>query len=186
MFAAQDPASDTPTLRQQTREKARAGAYWFYWIAAVTLVNSVINVFGSDWNLIFGLGIGQVFDALGQGLAADGGGPAFVVLGLFMSVGALSIYVLWGWLAARGKTLGFVAGMVCYGLDAGFFVAAGDWIGASFHGIALVVIGRGLKAQREWMSMGDEEAVLAQNGEPDPVQEIVAAVEEEERRELVT
>lgn len=188
MFAAQDAAASTPAdHRRQTEQRARAGASWFYWIAGVTLVNSLINIFGSDWNLIFGLGIGQVFDALGQGLAAEGGGGAFVALGLLMSMGALATYVLWGWLAARGKTLGWVAGMTFYALDAGIFVVAGDWVGAAFHGFALVVIGRGFKAHRELRRMPDEEAPSAAlDPERDAVQEIVAAVEDEEQRELVT
>jgi hypothetical protein len=184
--SAPAPAPDTAALRLQTAQRARSGAHWFYWIAGVTLINSLINVFGSDWNFIFGLGIGQVFDALGQGLAAEGGGGTFVALGLLMSVGALSTYVLWGWLAARGRTLGFVAGMIFYALDTGIFLVAGDWLGAAFHVFALVVIGRGFRAHRELRAMPDDESAAVPDPERDAVQEIVAAVEEEERRELVS
>ena len=175
MSADHDAVPTTP--RQQAAQRARTGANWFYWIAGLTLINSLISAFGGEWNMIFGLGIGQVFMALGQGMAADGGGPGFVVAGLLMSGGALAMYVLWGWLAGRGRTVGFVAGMVFYGLDAGIFVVAGDWVGAGFHGFALFVIGRGFRAHRELMGMAEEEAVF--ETERDAVEEIVEAVEEE-------
>ena len=179
MSAAHDDATVTTTPRQQAASRARTGANWFYWIAGLTLLNSFISAFGGEWNLIFGLGIGQVFMAIGRGLAQNGGGSAFIVGGLLMSLGCVAIYVLWGWLAGRGRTVGFLVGMIFYGLDAGIFVVAGDWLGAGFHFFALFVIGRGFTAHRELQGMTEEEPVPAQDPQRDAAQMIVEAVEGE-------
>ncbi|MCP4574392.1 MAG: hypothetical protein GY838_18715 [bacterium] len=136
--------------------RAQGGANWFYWIAGLSLLNSLVALFAGQWNFIFGLGITQVLDALAQGLA-DGAGSAWAIKagGLLFSIGALSTYVLFGWLANRGKTAGYVIGMVFYALDGGIFVVAGDLLGAGFHAVALALMGRGLHAHRQLRKLAD-------------------------------
>ncbi len=173
-MAAATPAPDLASRRTALSQAARNGANWFYWIAGLSLLNSLVALFAGEWNFIFGVGITQVIDAVAQGLAAEAGGGAWAlkVGGLFFSVGALSTYVLFGWLAHRGKTAGFVIGVVFYALDGLIFLAAGDLIGAGFHVVALFLMGRGLKAHR------DLQHLPADAPEPtDEKQRIAAAVE---------
>src|SRR5512138_3090367 len=44
--------------------RIKSGAAWFYWIAGLSLINSVAALSGSKWGFILGLGITQVFDAI--------------------------------------------------------------------------------------------------------------------------
>lgn len=147
----QDPAA----IRSQTQQNARSGANWFYWISGLSLVNSVIFFFGGEWNFIFGLGITTLIDIVAQSLAVDAetGATAYRLAGLVLSCGALSIYVLFGWLAGRGKQAAYVTGMVFYGLDGLIFLAAGDWLGVGSHLFALFGMARGLKALQDLQQM---------------------------------
>jgi hypothetical protein len=40
------------------------GAKWFYWIAGLSLVNSLVVVFGGNFHFVLGLGITSVVDEL--------------------------------------------------------------------------------------------------------------------------
>lgn len=51
------PASVTGSVDQQQLERhSRIGARWFYWVAGVSLVNTVVALAGQHWRLIIGLG----------------------------------------------------------------------------------------------------------------------------------
>lgn len=45
--------------------RARTGAKWFYWIAALSMVNSMAAMAGGNFHFIVGLGITSVVDARG-------------------------------------------------------------------------------------------------------------------------
>ena len=49
--AAPPATADSALVAQQ-----RSGAQWFFWIAALSLVNSVIAIAGQEWRFIIGLG----------------------------------------------------------------------------------------------------------------------------------
>ena len=38
------------------------GASWFYWIAGLSAINSVVYLSGSDWSFLAGLGLTQLAD----------------------------------------------------------------------------------------------------------------------------
>ena len=44
----------------------KRSAGWFDWIAALSVVNSVISLFNGNWTFVLGLGITQVIDYLAQ------------------------------------------------------------------------------------------------------------------------
>ena len=49
-------------------QQHRAGSQWFYWIAALTLINTAGSVFGSSWGFVVGLGITQVVESEERGI----------------------------------------------------------------------------------------------------------------------
>src|SRR5438477_10996020 len=57
---------NTQLLYQAMRYKtlARSGANWFYWIAALSLLNSIIFFTGSNFSFFVGLGLTPLIDAL--------------------------------------------------------------------------------------------------------------------------
>ena len=125
-------------------QRLKGSVSWFYWIAGLSLVNSIAAVSGSDWRFILGLGITQLFDAIGGGF---GGAGKIVVLVLDLI--AAGVFILFGVFAHKRHTWAFVTGMVLFALDGLIFLLAQDWLGVGFHVLALYFLFRGFKACRE-------------------------------------
>jgi len=112
------------------RQRMESGASWFYWIAGLSLVNTVSEAMGSTWGFVIGLGLTQL---LGAG-----------VLTLLVICG----FAFLGWVARRPSVAAFTIGIALFGLDTLLFIAIGDWIGIAFHGLALYFLWSGLGAAR--------------------------------------
>jgi hypothetical protein len=153
--AGQTEDSNTKFAKMQLQAQARVGANWFYWIAGLSLVNTVAAMAGVNWRFILGLGVTQVVDAIGANLSG-GGKAAALVVDAFIA----GFFVLMGSFAGKLKTWAFVVGMVLFGLDAGVSLLIKDWIGLAFHGYALYCIYRGysklgdLKRLQEFRQIG--------------------------------
>src|ERR1041385_2954703 len=61
-------------------KRLMAGASQFYWIAALSLLNSIILFFGGKLQFIFGLGVTQVVDGISIGLQAGAIGRALAFI----------------------------------------------------------------------------------------------------------
>ena len=122
----------------------RSGASWFYWIAGLSLINSLLSLAGTEWGFILGLGITQLFDGIGGAL-----GPAGKLVAFAMNLITASVLIVFGVLAARRQTWAFVVGMALYAMDALLFLLVLDILGLAFHGVALFFLYRGLAACRE-------------------------------------
>jgi hypothetical protein len=141
--AAPVPAASAadPALEKQLK----GGGSWFYWIAGLSLINSVIALSGSGARFILGLGITQIFDELAQGIGSGGGMAVAVVLDLLVA----AMFVFFGVFAIKRRTWSFIVGMALYALDGLIFLIAQDWLGVGFHAFALFCLFRGFKACRE-------------------------------------
>ena len=122
----------------------RSGASWFYWIAGLSLVNSIISFSGSSWHFLFGLGITQIFDGLRENL-----GSAGTIVVLALDLAAAGLFILFGVFANKGHLWAFITGMVLFGLDGLLFVLVKDWLGVGFHVFVLYCLYRGLSACRQ-------------------------------------
>jgi hypothetical protein len=122
----------------------KSGASWYYWVAALSLVNSIVAFTGSDWRFIIGLGITQIFDGIGQELAGAG---RFVALALDLA--AAGVFVLFGVFANKGHLWAFITGMILFALDGLIFLLVQDWIGVAFHVFVLYCLFRGAQACRQ-------------------------------------
>src|SRR6185369_7816756 len=98
---------------------------WFYWIAGLSLVNSVLALSGSGMSFILGLGVTQIFDGLAQGMGSGAGLAVAVVLDLL----AAAVFVFFGVFANKRHTWSFIVGMALYALDGLIYLVAQDWIG---------------------------------------------------------
>jgi hypothetical protein len=134
-----DSTNDPATLAQ-----LKSGASWFYWIAGVSLINSIVAFTGNSWHFIFGLGITQILDGFGSELGT--GGKSIVLLLDLMVAG---LFVFFGVFANKRHQWAFIVGMLLFALDGAFFVIFQDWIGVAFHIFALYCLFRGVKACRE-------------------------------------
>jgi hypothetical protein len=138
------PGSMTESVEQQQLERRRRiGARWFYWVAGVSLVNTVVALAGEHWRFIVGLGATQV--ANGQAArTGHGWGPA-ILLDLLLIGG----FVLLGYLALQRQHWAFPVGIGVYALDGLIFVAARHWVGLAFHVFVLIMICKGFQAARQ-------------------------------------
>ena len=129
----------------------KGGANWFYWIAGLSVVNSVISLLQGGVGFIFGLGVTQVVDAIGAAIVEEQGDGAglirIIVLGA--SVFVAGFFVLFGWLANQGMGWAFLLGMVLYALDGLLFLLVQDWLSLGFHVFALYAMFKGYTALRQ-------------------------------------
>lgn len=134
----------TATMDLATASKLKSGASWFYWIAGLSLINTIAAFSGSDWRFIVGLGITQVFDALGN----EFGGAGKVIV-LLLDLFVAGMFIAFGVFANKGHLWAFITGMVLFALDGILFVLAQEWIGVAFHAFVLYCFFRGMQACRE-------------------------------------
>src|SRR6266446_5826170 len=100
------PLASTADLQMETHKRElerqrRNGASWFYWVAGLSVVNSVILMSGGRLSFLFGLGVTQVIDGLSmRGAGAEPGSlpiGAFVI-DVLVAGGAAAL----GYFALRG------------------------------------------------------------------------------------
>jgi GYF domain 2 len=135
-----------PALEKQ----AKSGAGWFFLIAGLSMVNTVISLCGSSIQFVVGLGVSQVIDAVAKGT----GNSIGTGIGLFFNLLVFGLFILFGIFARKMHAWAFIVGMVLYGLDfllvLLFAVRFGaGWLPMAFHAYALFGIFRGLKAANE-------------------------------------
>jgi hypothetical protein len=122
----------------------RSGASWFYWVAGLSLVNTVMALAGSGIRFIFGLGVTQLISELGSELGPAGKGVALV-----LDLLAAGVLVLFGFFGNKGHSWAFIIGMILFALDGVIFLLAQDWLGVGFHAFVLFCLVRGFMACRE-------------------------------------
>ena len=132
------PSAADPALEKQLK----GGGSWFYWIAGLTLVNSVMALSGSGTRFILGLGITQIFDELAQRMS-------LLAVGVVLDLLAAAVFVFFGVFANKRHTWSFIVGMALYTLDGLIYLIAQEWLGVGFHAFALFCLFRGFKACRE-------------------------------------
>lgn len=134
----------------ETEKQFERGISWFYWIAGLSLVNSVLWLTGAEWSFIIGLGATQMVDAIVLGLSEEmqlGNAIKYVAFGVDLLIAG--IYVLIGFLGLKRIKAVIIVGMVFYTLDGLIFLLVGDYLSIAFHGYALFCIFGGLKALKQ-------------------------------------
>lgn len=126
-------------------QRASNGANWFFWIAGLSLANSLLLYSDMGLNFPIGLGITQVIDAFAM---IDGGAPAMGV-GLFFGVVVASAFAFFGLMGRKGYAWAFIAGLVLYTGDSLIFVLVQDWLSVGFHILGGAGIYGGLKATNQ-------------------------------------
>lgn len=131
------------------------GANWFYWIAGLSMINSIAFLSGSDWNFVIGLGITQLIDGIGQAFET---GIIGKMIFFALDVIAAGVFIMFGIMSGKGRNWAFILGMILYAMDGLIFLMVQDWLSIGFHVFALFCIFNGYKA---CMKMKDTEAVQA-------------------------
>ena len=129
-----------PGAMQQAvaQKQTQVGGDWFFWIAGVSFVSSVLASFGMGIYSWLGLGTTQAIDSGLLGL------PKAAALAL--DILAAAFYVLYGYFARNGARWAFIVGALFYLLDAALLLLFRQWLSAAFHAYALYRIFQGFQA----------------------------------------
>lgn len=152
---AQAQANVLDARKSLQRQIAKRGANWFYWIAGLSIINSVIMANGSNTHFVVGLGITEVFDAAGRGLHGPG---QMVALGFSLAIAG--VFVLFGYFANKMQQWSFLAGMLLYALDALLLMSVSDFLSVGFHALVLFFLFKGLTASRNFAALKPANAPL--------------------------
>ena len=151
--ALPDQAFEMNKLQAAVAELTRrmkSGANNFYWIAALSVINSLVLGFGGSSYFVVGLASTLIVDSVFVEIANSAGGSLVVkLIGLAISVCIAGIFALFGLFANRGKSWAFIVGMVLYVLDTLLMLAFQEWMGLIFHGFFLFGLFGGLRALNE-------------------------------------
>ena len=128
-------------------EEVKKGASWFFWIALLSIINTIIIHLNGNLNFVIGLGITQIVDAFSI-FQEPGGFNLDKTTGLFINLLITSTFFLFGYHAKQKKSWAFIIGMVLYGLDGLIFLPLEDFLGFGFHVFALIMIFKGFQALR--------------------------------------
>ena len=150
--------------RRKLEGQVKSGANWFYWIAALSLINSILFLTESEWSFLIGLGITQIIDALATTYQFDMGDwvkyAAFV-----LDVIIAGIFASFGLLASRRHAWAFIVGGILYILDGLIFLALPLWfelppelLNIGFHLFALFFMFTGLRANMKLSKLEQEHA----------------------------
>lgn len=135
-------------------KKLKNGSGWFFWIAALSLVNTAMAFGGGDRTFLIGLGVTTFADAVAKGLMDEGSGPAIQYVAIVFDVFVAGLFVGAALLARKRHAWAFVAGMVLYVLDAALCVLLEMWPHAGFHLFALFFLWTGFSALRQLRAAG--------------------------------
>ena len=118
-----------------------SGGSWFYWIAGLSIVNTLIAMFNGKIVFVVGLGATQIVNEFIRHYHGTA-----TVIGLPINIAIAGIYALFGYCACQRMKWAFVVGMVLYSFDALIFLLVKDWLAVGFHAFAMYGIYRGVKA----------------------------------------
>jgi hypothetical protein len=145
-------------MQQQLRLEARfkSGVGWFYWIAGMSVVNTIAFLSGSSWTFAVGLGAAQVVDGLAAAIAPsfdETTGNVIRAVAFLIDLALAGLFLGLGVLARRRQRWAIVVGLALYLLDAGILLLFGDWLGLLIHGLGLFGLFSGLRALNELMKL---------------------------------
>lgn len=145
-------------------DRYRSGANWFYWIAGLTLITSMISLLGGGWRFFLSLEITQVIDGISL-YAADRFGEAAKVIAIVLDIFIAALFAGIAYLANKRQLWAYVVGMVLFLFDSLLSILIFDWLAIIVHGFVMVMLIRGFIAGRELLTLEramTEAAVSAQ------------------------
>jgi hypothetical protein len=134
---------DDDSARHVTRTSVLHGAGWFFWLAILSVINSLVVYFYNTPNTPVALGITQWLDGTHAGIKSALSTEALVVN--LLIAGALAMF---GVLARRGSDIAFVVGIFLYAIDAMLVIGLRDFFAFGVHLIGLFFLVKGLLASR--------------------------------------
>lgn len=128
-----------------------AGAKWFFWIAGLSMVNTLFML--TNAKMTFGLGLASTLlvDAFARGFAKGAPNATQMIYSVDFVLDLLiaGTFVFFGVQAQKGKNWAFVVGGVLLALDTILVLLFKMWFGVAVHIFALLSIYAGYAANRK-------------------------------------
>ena len=139
------------------KQQGDAGANWFFWVAGLSLVNTIIAHSGGDRHFIVGLSFTAIVDAIAREVAQQEPDAATIatVIAIGFSCFVTLVATLFGWMSRKRWLAVFGIGMGIYLLDGLLYLLIGDIMSAGFHGFALWSMFAGFNAYRQLNKLED-------------------------------
>ena len=134
---------DDDSARHVTRRSVLHGADWFFWIAILSLINSLIVFYYQTPNTPLALGVTRWLDGTTTGFNAS-----MATGGLITNILVAVVLAVFGLLSRRGNDIAFVVGIFLYVIDSMLVIGLRDFFGFGVHLIALFFLVKGLLASR--------------------------------------
>ena len=160
---------------QALKQRTKSGARWFFWIAGLSLITSLMTFGGGNFAFFLSLGVTQFIDGFARGLANDLGEGTKVVA-LVFDVLIAGVFALIGWFALKRHLWRFIVGMVLFTLDALILLVFQVWISFAFHALVIYWIFSGYSAARKLAALEQEMQAMPPPPPPD-LSEAVPAME---------
>ena len=138
--------TDNPTIYDMEKAKneraAKNSANWFFLIAGLSVVNSILYLSGGKYTFLIGLGITQFIAGFAKGFGQGQLIPFAVILTILIA----GMFAALGLFSRKLMAWAFVTGIILYILDALLFIWVKDWLSFGFHIIALYFLVLGVAA----------------------------------------
>lgn len=121
------------------------GAGWFYWIAGLSIINTLVILFNGSLSFISGLGITQIIDGMSY-MMRDVYGNGIIYFGIAIDLIIILVFAVLGFLSHRRKSWAMIVGVILYGLDTLTFLVVTDYLSIGFHILAIYSIIKGIQA----------------------------------------
>ncbi len=146
--AAAPPPVDTGMPDMALERRVRQGARWFFWIAGLSLINSLTAMSGKAGGFVVGLGVTRFIDIFVRQAGAGG------TIALVINVMIAGLFALLGLFAFKRHSWSFIVGLVLYAMDALLAYLVSGWLGLGFHVFVLFWMFQGLQANLRLKSQG--------------------------------
>lgn len=135
--------------------RIRNGANWFFWIAGLSLINTIVFLFGGSFTFVIGLGATQIIDGFMSALSIQlGTGWSIVrLIGFIVDAIVAGIFIVFGFLGRKRFRVAIIIGMIVYALDGVILLLFKDFLGTAFHAFALFGIGGSIKSISELVNL---------------------------------
>ena len=125
----QQQSASTQTAYSAGVATLSRSANWFFWVAGLSVINTIMFVKGSTWGFLAGLGITADLARAAQTAGNDTGQALAVGVSLFAAAAFAGI----GLVARKGVQWAFILGIILYLADSALVLLSGAWLMLAFH-----------------------------------------------------
>lgn len=134
---------DRPEAADVTR-----GANWFFWLAILSVIGSVVTYFGNNYLFFMTLSASQLVNGTPMGWINVDTVPFPPLTALIINIGIAALFAVCGYFARMRSSWAFLIGFFLYVFDAILCIGFKDLYTFAFHLLVIFFIFKGLVATR--------------------------------------